>query len=269
MVELRAYMRGRFHIYLRPLLIEDECENCGATDNLVVHHEEQFAKMLKNSLDRLGLEFKTMTENYTEKELEDITDMLLGEHLRNKHTTLCEECHDEVHRNGMLKDRYLSERPIKKKKEKKEEIEFDVIDGCYIGVKMTKEIKDELRDKYNLKSHKRLFEKLEQAGYSIYRSREGSILLDKDDSIENHLANILTKRNKPLNTYLKKLIGVRIIGKKKEQLIRRINAKKKDGSVESKISKINEYLKNKKIDYEVISKTSGGVRYWLVKYIEK
>jgi len=106
-MELKAYERIKFANNLRPLLIKNECECCGETDTLHLHHDKQFAQMLKETLDRLGYEYKLKKEDYTREQLENITDMLLGVHIKSTYTTLCEKCHVEIHKNGELINHFL------------------------------------------------------------------------------------------------------------------------------------------------------------------
>lgn len=106
-MELKAYERIKFANNLRPLLIKDKCECCGETDKLHLHHDKQFAEMLKETLDRLGYEYKLLKEDYTKEQLENITDMLLGIHIKSTYTTLCEDCHNEIHSGGELIHHFL------------------------------------------------------------------------------------------------------------------------------------------------------------------
>jgi len=101
-MELKAYERVKFATNLRPLLIKSECENCGETEKLELHHDKQFAEILREVLDRLGYEYKPRKEDYTKEQLENITDMLLGVHIKSTYTTLCETCHTDIHSSGEL-----------------------------------------------------------------------------------------------------------------------------------------------------------------------
>ena len=106
-MELKAYERVKFATNLRQLLIKSECENCGESEKLELHHDKQFAEMLREVLDRLGYEYKPRKEDYTKEQLENITDMLLGIHIKSTYTTLCEKCHTEIHSKGELITHFL------------------------------------------------------------------------------------------------------------------------------------------------------------------
>jgi len=111
-MELKAYERIKFATNLRPLLIKLTCENCGETEKLELHHDKQFAEMLKETLDRLGYEYKPLKSDYTKEQLENITDMLLGIHIKNTYTTLCEKCHTEIHSKGELISHFLRKKKV-------------------------------------------------------------------------------------------------------------------------------------------------------------
>lgn len=113
-MELKSYERMKFNSKLRYLLIKNECESCGECKKLELHHDRQFAEMLKETLDRLNYEYKPLKEDYTKEQLENITDMLLGIHIKSKYTTLCEKCHTEIHSSGELIKHFL--RRIKSEK---------------------------------------------------------------------------------------------------------------------------------------------------------
>jgi len=106
-MELKAYERVKFATNLRPLLIKQECESCGETEKLELHHDKQFAEMLRETLDRLGYKYKIRKEDYSKEQLENITDMLLGVHIKSTYTTLCEKCHTEIHNSGELITHFL------------------------------------------------------------------------------------------------------------------------------------------------------------------
>jgi len=107
---LKSYERIKFSTNLRPLLIKTECECCRETEKLRLHHDKQFAEILKETLDRLGYKYKPRKEDYNSEQLENITNMLLGIHIKSTYTTLCEKCHTEIHNNGELIANYLIRR---------------------------------------------------------------------------------------------------------------------------------------------------------------
>jgi len=175
-MELKAYERIKFANNLRPLLIKDECECCGETDTLHLHHDKQFAQMLKETLDRLGYEYKLKKEDYTREQLENITDMLLGAHIKSTFTTLCEKCHIEIHRNGELAVNYLFRKSSERIKIEKEldKIDLKNLLNQMIGIKIFKE------EQYNFKQS--LFKLLHSP-----KERNGSVGLKViNNFIEEH-----------------------------------------------------------------------------------
>ena len=96
-MKLEQYQRVKFLTHIRPLFIKNRCEICGETNDLELHHEEQFIILLKNTLDELSLEYLEDTSMYTEKQLKTITDLILGKQLQIKYATLCKRCHIDIH----------------------------------------------------------------------------------------------------------------------------------------------------------------------------
>lgn len=121
-MDISAYQRIKFNKYGRDFLMGNVCERCGVSNNLELHHEEQFVKMLDKTLKSLNLEYKKDKNEYTKQELECITNMMLGMQLKSKYATLCTKCHDDYHRsNKML---YIF---TKKEKNKEKELDSNVL----------------------------------------------------------------------------------------------------------------------------------------------
>ena len=95
-MNLESYLRSEINLYIRPLFIKNECEYCGAIDNLHLHHNYQFFKIVDDVLKMLNLEMKD-TDDYTEQELYMIKSCVLAEHLKDNYKTLCQECHVKEH----------------------------------------------------------------------------------------------------------------------------------------------------------------------------
>jgi len=104
--------------------------------------------MLKETLDRLKYEYKLRKEDYSNEQLENITDMLLGVHIKSTYTTLCGKCHIEIHSSGELITNYL----IVKNSEKEKELDFiklkDIINNV-INIKMYKDQQLEFKKRLN------------------------------------------------------------------------------------------------------------------------
>ena len=89
---LNNYIRNRVWYKFVNLVKKDICEQCGGTENLQVHHIYPFVNMVEDTLVELGLERKS-TDEYTELELKNIEEKVLGKHLFYEYQTLCVNCH--------------------------------------------------------------------------------------------------------------------------------------------------------------------------------
>lgn len=98
-MKLELYLRSEVNQKIRPLFLKDECEHCGCTDDLHLHHQYEFFKIVDDVLNKLQLEMKD-TEEYTEYELYLIKSCVLAEHLKDNYLTLCSECHRKEHENN-------------------------------------------------------------------------------------------------------------------------------------------------------------------------
>lgn len=96
-MKIEQYLRSKVGELFIPLVRKSECEKCGTSENLEVHHVKQFIDMVYGALELLYIEYKPNKEDYSRFELETLTTMLLGIHIRNEYLTLCEECHKENH----------------------------------------------------------------------------------------------------------------------------------------------------------------------------
>ncbi|MEM5599216.1 hypothetical protein AAHB53_28100 [Niallia circulans] len=95
-MELKGYLRTVIHEKVRPLLIKEICEQCESNNELHLHHVKLFSEMVDETLDDLNLDYKDTTL-YSEKELKNITNIILGIHLKYEYITLCSSCHKEIH----------------------------------------------------------------------------------------------------------------------------------------------------------------------------
>lgn len=110
---LRLYLRNKIYSYIRPNYIDEKCKKCGNTDKLELHHDKQFSLIVKECLDKLGLEYKRNTEDYSKEELWLIKNLVLGVHTREKYTTLCKSCHELIHKTEQTIHQFLIERKQK------------------------------------------------------------------------------------------------------------------------------------------------------------
>lgn len=91
-MNLKSYLRSKVYSRILPLIKEDKCCECGSTENLELHHEYSFSKMLDDTLKELNLNLKEI-EEYSDLELKNIKEKFLGKHLFYSYKTLCWECH--------------------------------------------------------------------------------------------------------------------------------------------------------------------------------
>lgn len=89
---LNVYLRSNVWNKFVHLVKKDKCEVCGSTENLQVHHIYPFIQMVNDTLVELGLERKHINE-YTDLELKNIKEKVMGKHLLYTYQTLCVHCH--------------------------------------------------------------------------------------------------------------------------------------------------------------------------------
>lgn len=99
-MDIKQLNRNKFQKYIRPLFIKDKCDICGNTQGLELHHDVQFDQLLRKAIDKLSLEYKTDINEYSSKELELISLVLLGLQVKCKYYTLCDKCHQNIHEDG-------------------------------------------------------------------------------------------------------------------------------------------------------------------------
>ena len=76
--------RMKYLKFIRPLFIKSECEICGETKELELHHKEQFSSLLQETLSELNLEYNEDITIYTKEQLEIIKQVLLKHNLDPK-----------------------------------------------------------------------------------------------------------------------------------------------------------------------------------------
>lgn len=84
---LKNRCRLDFKVYLRDMLLKDRCELCGTTENLILHHENSFSKMIDETINEVGME-----------NIQLFRQVMLAKQIMEKNITLCEECHKEIHK---------------------------------------------------------------------------------------------------------------------------------------------------------------------------
>lgn len=98
-MNISTFNRGVFQSKIRPYFVKEYCEECGTKESLHLHHSDKyFATLLEETLIMLGLDHKSDTEFYNEKDLEMIKLIMLGKQVDVKYKTLCETCHIKEHK---------------------------------------------------------------------------------------------------------------------------------------------------------------------------
>ena len=101
-MNLREYLRNEWTDYIRSFIIKDKCEMCESKEHLELHHASaRFEDLLMETLKELALKEKD-TNDYTEKELNMISNIMLGRQMKIEHKTLCKIHHKKVHEEEAL-----------------------------------------------------------------------------------------------------------------------------------------------------------------------
>lgn len=183
--ELTRILRNDYASKIRPLLIKDKCEICGADEELELHHKTQFALLLDKALGDLHIVINVIGE----EELEKIRNYMLGLQLTNDNITLCKHCHREGHKLNEESNRIRNEKQFigtmkrQLEKEHKRKIYEETILKPYlesiVDKGLGKEEKEELIEKIDYKvdghqkrSYSQLNSYLNTLGYSVISKRK-------------------------------------------------------------------------------------------------
>lgn len=145
--ELIIKLRAEFNNHIRPIKINSQCEFCGSCDDLHLHHIDTFSNLLDETLE--DLKINIYSENFTDSEVENINNIMLGKQLRSRFATLCKNCHKEVHKDGYIKarDRLKPKTPKIISAEEIKILEKYLKDSYEEGFLFTKEVFRETIDK--------------------------------------------------------------------------------------------------------------------------
>ena len=134
--DLAVYLRNTVWNKFIPLVKKDKCEVCGGTENLQVHHMYSFAQIIDDTLADLNLKRKPVGE-YSNLELKNIREKVMGKHLLYKYETLCKNCHlCGVHKHKRIK------------------VEEFIIPNQFLNTILFKQQLIELIKKYNFRNKK-------------------------------------------------------------------------------------------------------------------
>jgi hypothetical protein len=179
-MEIERYLRVRIVQKFNPLAIKETCEYCGKNQDLEVHHTYRFKDMLIDTLKELNIEYKKDTDEYSELDILNIVEKILGKHLYYNYKTVCYNCHMKITKEQLRTDKRRSDRLYS------DEIKdlSKIINEC-LGVECSKkELEDKIIKKFNLWEANRgrfvtvnkLIGILEDSGYKVIKKvgrREG------------------------------------------------------------------------------------------------
>lgn len=154
----------------------------------------------------------------------------------------------------------------------KEYILTFILDDNYLNIKLTKELKQELINKYasyksygvcNWKSFKK---DLEYNNYKLKQTKNGTIIY-KEGELKD--MNNEYDKLKELELYLNSLIGKRLYKNEQKQLIEHFNLKDSRGRLLKSISSLNSYLENEvELPFKILAKrikeNNKLINIWLV-----
>lgn len=153
----------------------------------------------------------------------------------------------------------------------KVKIPFKPIPDKYIGVKLTKKLKDELIYFYAFRgindrkaTWKTLKRDLKQNGYIVETNSKGTYIFKEGQQIKKDSKRIVNKMNR-LIQFLKENDGNYIYEEDINKLIKISNIVKPDGTLQDKPKKINDYFSSIDINYTILNKPSNGKKRWKVE----
>ena len=193
-MKLEPYLRSEVNQKIRPLFLKDECEHCGCTEDLHLHHQYEFFKIVDDVLNKLQLEMKD-TEEYTECELYLIKSCVLAEHLKDNYLTLCSECHKKEHEHKEIRKHDKKNNKLSYQERKKNE-NLKIINEYLDKELTTQDVKEIIKrckwystDKRKLLSVNNSKEKFKEFGY----------VLEEKYKSKHHRRKIFTIKNGNIN----------------------------------------------------------------------
>jgi len=156
-----------------------------------------------------------------------------------------------------------------------ETLEF-ILPSQYIGVKLIKETKDYLINKYatikcnNICNWQTFKGDLDINGYIVKTTRNGSFIYNKNDIyVKDDKAiakeQLKHKECEEIIKYLNSILGIKLFTKEdKKPLIELINARSKNGSLAKTKIPLNNKLEKLKLPYIIQDGKSNSKRYWII-----
>lgn len=255
---LEEYSRTKYYNYIRPLYIKNKCDICDSEENLELHHVKQFSELLKDTLKDLNLSYKDFNL-YSNTEIKNINNVMLGKQIKCKYKTLCSKCHDYIHTNNLIfsfKNNYKCDYRL---------LKID-LDYRYIGIILTPDIKREMVNLYmcNCSTRDRSWQKLK---YAINNNNHKVIVNNKGTFID------YLKEEKEINNtidinYISSFIGAYMEKSVINDFVKTLNIRDNRKRLLKSINSINNYFMNNNIDFNIISKVikkdSKSIRVWIV-----
>lgn len=180
---LEQFLRGKLSTLFIPLVKGEKCEICNSKYKLYLHHIKPFAIMLEEALADLNLQYHKDKNSYTDIEIKNVANIMLGKHLDSCYLTLCNDCHSHLHK---VKDGSLSN--ITTKHEEyyaKEKLKNKLIEKYKI--KCTREIMKPYLDSI---TDKKLFEDEQEELIKIFKKNKLKARTMGINTLNNFLKNI-------------------------------------------------------------------------------
>ena len=152
--ELIILCRADFGNKIRDNRIKEQCEICGAEEELVLHHTISFSDLFDLCCKELGIDI--YREEFTDLEVINIREKMIAKQLDSEVKTVCNECHKLIHEKGFRYARSERKPKVEKMKIKLSEDEIKEfysnikidIDNKFLGVGLTKDLKKEFLKTY-------------------------------------------------------------------------------------------------------------------------
>ena len=147
------------------------------------------------------------------------------------------------------------------------------LDNKYLGVKLTSELKEEIKFLYGVKG---LFDKevtwntikrdLKKNGYIVKTSSRDTYIFKEGQETKKDSKRVTNKMDK-LIRFLKENESKRLTEKQKEKLIGLVDARNAKGELLKTISKINKQIDIYEIGFIILSKSDRNGRWWQIESI--
>ena len=156
------------------------------------------------------------------------------------------------------------------------EFKMNKLDEKYIGIKLDKKLKEEIKFIYGIKglNDKKVTwttvkRDLEMQGYTVKTFKgknNGTYIFKEGQEIKKDSKKEVKKVNK-LIEFLIKYEGKKLTEKQKTKLIELVNSRNAKGELHKTISKIQKQLDIYEVGFTVLSKSSNGLRWWQIESI--